>query len=178
MNATTTRVDGATRRGRARRATALLGLAALISVTAACGSRWNDEERAFVYSGRDRTSDEAADDTTSDEQAGELAPGDTVPGDVATGGTTGGTGGTTATGGTGGTTGGTTGGASGPKACAATSSAPGVTDDTITVGTISTLTGPVPGLGETSEAAVALLRRLPQRQRRRVRPQDRAQGGR
>ncbi|HJR23918.1 MAG TPA: ABC transporter substrate-binding protein, partial [Acidimicrobiales bacterium] len=55
-------------------------------------------------------------------------------------------------GGTGGTGGGIT--ASGPRPCAVPSDAPGVTDDTITVGNISTISGPVPGLGEPSVAGV------------------------
>ena len=37
--------------------------------------------------------------------------------------------------------------------CTAPSDAPGVTDDTITVGNISTLSGPIPGLGATAVAA-------------------------
>ncbi|MBV8693002.1 MAG: ABC transporter substrate-binding protein [Actinobacteria bacterium] len=43
--------------------------------------------------------------------------------------------------------------ARGAQPCAAHSDAPGVTDSTVTVGTISTLSGPVPGLGESSQGA-------------------------
>ena len=42
---------------------------------------------------------------------------------------------------------------SGPRPCAAPSEAPGVTDDTIDVGAIATVSGPVPGLAEGSLAA-------------------------
>src|SRR4029077_17161223 len=38
--------------------------------------------------------------------------------------------------------------------CGAPSSAPGVSPTTITVGSISTLTGPVPGLGAGAQAAI------------------------
>jgi branched-chain amino acid transport system substrate-binding protein len=41
----------------------------------------------------------------------------------------------------------------GPRPCAAPSDAPGVTDTTITLGSISTLSGAVPGLGASSEGA-------------------------
>src|SRR5690606_15849532 len=43
--------------------------------------------------------------------------------------------------------------ASGPLACAAPSSAPGITDDEIAIGTINSLSGPVPGLGASHLAA-------------------------
>jgi ABC-type branched-subunit amino acid transport system substrate-binding protein len=44
--------------------------------------------------------------------------------------------------------------ASGPRPCAAPSDAPGVTDDTITIGGIFTNSGPLPGLGEPSMQAL------------------------
>lgn len=133
----------------ARRAAALLVLMAL-AVTSACGARWSDAERAAVFAraeggGRtdgDGTAARGPSTATTLGGDGELAI-------TTDGGTTGGTGGT----------GGTTGGGSGPQAagarpCAAPSTARGVSPTEITVGNINTLSGPVPGLGETSAAAV------------------------
>ena len=62
-----------------------------------------------------------------------------------------GSGGSGGAGGSGG--GGETGAAGGPSPCSAPSDAPGVTDDEITLGTISSLSGPVPGLGASALAA-------------------------
>jgi ABC-type branched-subunit amino acid transport system substrate-binding protein len=131
-----------------------LALAILLTLitTSACGARWSDEEREAVFarnSGGGGTS-ESGDGGTGGTDGVAIDGGGTTGG-----GTTGGTGGTT--GGTGGTTGGATtggGGPSGPRPCSAPSDAPGVTDDTITVGNISTISGPVPGLGEPSVAGV------------------------
>ncbi|GAB2639140.1 hypothetical protein GCM10027270_29880 [Nocardioides ginkgobilobae] len=80
------------------------------------------------------------------------------------GGTTGGTGtGATGGGGTtgGGTTGGTTGGGAGPGegppiktgSCEGFQNGPGITDDTITIGNSSDISGPVPGLFESAQDA-------------------------
>ena len=80
------------------------------------------------------------------------------------GGTTGGTGtGATGGGGTtgGGTTGGTTGGGAGPGegppiktgSCEGFRNGPGITDDTITIGNSSDISGPVPGLFESAQDA-------------------------
>lgn len=133
-----------------RRLVALALLVALAASSAACGARWSDDQHAEVVT-RDKggSSSESA---ASDDDTTELI-GDEV---VTDGGTTGG--GSTSTGSGGTTTGGTgaTGaaGPSGPRPCAAKSSAPGVTDSQITVGSISSLSGPVPGLGASGEAAV------------------------
>ena len=62
----------------------------------------------------------------------------------------------------------------GPSPAAAPSDAPGVTDTEITLGTISSLSGPVPGLGASALAGRPGLRRLPQLDRRRVRAPARA----
>ena len=130
------------------RGTAVLLLASL-AFTAACGARWSDDEREFVMN-RQGGSGQSTDGGGSEGTDGSTA--DTLPG-ATDGGTTGaattGGGGTT----TGGSTTGGTGGPSGPRPCAAASTAPGVTKDTITVANINTISGPLPGLGETSRAA-------------------------
>lgn len=131
------------------RVTVLAMVFALLT-TAACGARWSDEERAAVFARSQGTGTgptAAGDDGTAD------ASDTTVP-DAAGAGTGGATGGTGGSGGTDGGTGGTGGAVAGARPCAAPSDAPGVTDDTVTLGTISTVSGPVPGLGESSEAAV------------------------
>jgi ABC-type branched-subunit amino acid transport system substrate-binding protein len=130
-----------------RRVTALAVLLALLT-TAACGARWSDEERAAVFA---RSEVRAAGPAAVAEDGTAQGSGTTVPGaDGAAVGPTGGTGGTDgASGG-----GGTGGSAAGARPCAAPSDAPGISEEAITVGSISTVSGPVPGLGETSEAAV------------------------
>ncbi len=140
---------GRTRTGRRGRRVGGVALAgALLATTAACGARWTDDERAAVYARSQSTGGtDQSEDTTGGSTDG--ASDTTVPGLSVGGGTTGGT-----TGGTGGTTTGGTGGPAGPRPCAARSTAPGVTDTTITLGTISTVSGPVPGLGEAAIAAV------------------------
>ena len=145
-----TRPIGPLGRGRRRRdGVALLLVLALSATTAACGARWSDDEREFVAN-RGRGSGAAADDAGSATDGGG-AVSTTVPGAADGGATTGGTTGGSTGGGT--TTGGGTGGASGPRPCAAASKAPGVTASTITVGAINTISGPLPGLAETSAAA-------------------------
>ena len=139
--------------GTARRRIAALGLVMALLATTACGSRWSAAERASVYARGQGTGGAAAGQGSA---GSAVTPGSTVPGAAVAGGTTGGTGGSTGT--TGGSVGGTTGsvasGGPGARACAAPSTAPGVTPSTVTVGTINTLSGPLPGLGETSAAAV------------------------
>lgn len=139
----------ARRASRPRQRAAAGALLAALIATSACGARWSDDERAAVLARADgtaaSTNDDSADDVT--EASGSDT---TLPGAAVDGTTTGGTGGTT--GGT--TTGGTAAGSSGPRPCAAASNATGVTPETLTVGNISTVSGPVPGLGETSVAAV------------------------
>lgn len=146
------RTDGSGRGpGHARRLVAVVLLTSLI--TAACGARWTDEERTAVYARSQGSGAGPSSSTDGGTEASGDASGTTLPGAAVDGGSTGGTGGTS-TGGTGGTTTGGTGGPGGPRPCAAASSAPGVTADTITLGTISTVSGPVPGLGEAAIAAV------------------------
>jgi ABC-type branched-subunit amino acid transport system substrate-binding protein len=123
-------------------------LLALAAATAACGARWSDAEGEAVLAraeGRGATTEQAGSRTSASTTT---IAGATDGGAATAGGTTGGTGGAATTGGT---TGGT---ASGPRPCAAASNAPGVSPTTITVGNISTISGPVPGLGLPSVAGV------------------------
>jgi ABC-type branched-subunit amino acid transport system substrate-binding protein len=147
------------RRVASRRSSFVVGLLACALLTAACGARWSDDERAAVYARANGTATDASSGSTG---GGSGASSTTVAGgEVATDGgsalaTTGGTGSAASTGSgpataTGGTTGGATGG---PAPCGVASTAPGVTKDTITVGSIATVSGPLPGLGESSLDAV------------------------
>jgi ABC-type branched-subunit amino acid transport system substrate-binding protein len=136
--------------GRRRRRLAVLPVLVALSLTAACGARWSDAEREGVLAranGRGTTEQASAGSGgTTTTIAGATDAGSTSAGGTA--GTTGGTAGGTTTGGT------TGGGASGPRPCAAASNAPGVSATTITVGNISTISGPVPGLGTPSVSGV------------------------
>jgi ABC-type branched-subunit amino acid transport system substrate-binding protein len=135
--------------GARRRPTMLLVALVMVLVTSACGARWSDEEREAVHARHEGDGREASDD---DDEGG---VGIIIDGGSGAAGTDGGTAGTTGGGTTGGGTGGTTGGGpGGPRPCSAASDSPGVSDDTITVGNISTISGPVPGLGEPSVAGV------------------------
>jgi ABC-type branched-subunit amino acid transport system substrate-binding protein len=128
-----------------RRLPTLVVLAGLLATTAACGARWSDEEREAVHA---RSSGAPAGAAADDDGSG--SPGDAAFGfagaDVDAG----------PTGGAG--TGGPSGGAgapadTGPAPCTAPSDAPGVTDGELRVGSISSLSGPVPGLAASSAAA-------------------------
>ena len=128
---------------------------ALLLVATGCGARWTDSQRAEVLArgkGGGTSTGTAARSTSSTGASGATAT--TSPGGGATSGSTGGS----ATGGTGGdagtgASGGSTAGASGPLPCAAPSDAPGVSADSITVGSINSLSGPVPGLGASAVGA-------------------------
>ncbi len=134
------------REGTARRPVALTLLLVLIA-TSACGARWTDAERDEVAA-RNRGGSNAEADDAGSSTASTIAG--VTDGGLVVGGTGGGTGGT---GGTGGSTGGGTAAASGPSPCDAPSNAPGVRQDSINIGHISSVSGPVPGLGETTVAA-------------------------
>lgn len=131
-----------------RRSWRIVALGFSLSVlVAACGARWTDDQRAAVLA-RAAGSDTGP---TALGQAGSTASSIADVGLVDPSGvadpTPGGPESSAAAGATGP-------GTSGPRPCEAPSDAPGVTDTDITVGSISTLTGPVPGLGATGLAAM------------------------
>jgi ABC-type branched-subunit amino acid transport system substrate-binding protein len=137
--------------GRTRhRFAAIAVLLGLIS-TAACGARWTDAQRASVLARSQAGASATGSGSGTGSTGSSAATSTTLAGAVG--------GGQVAT--TGGAVGSSTGtGAQGAAAgagalpCAAASSATGVTNTTITVGNIATVSGPVPGLGESSVAAV------------------------
>ena len=132
------------------RRTRILVVGAVLLATSACGARWSDAQRLAVQArhqgGSSRPTAAAATGAT----------GSTIPGATAGAGAAGG-GGTGAATGTGAQTGGesatASGAGAGPLPCAAASDGPGVTADKINLGSISSLSGPVPGLGASSAAA-------------------------
>lgn len=124
----------------------------LTLVAAGCGTRWDHDQREEMTARYSQAkSSGASDDAAADEGSSDGATGDGVStdgggsGDGATVTTTAGSGGS-------GGTGGAVSAANLP--CSAPSQAPGVTADSITIGTVSSLSGPVPGLGESSLQAV------------------------
>ena len=133
----------APRRGVRARLIGLVTVAVLLA--SGCGARWDDDQRAAVaarYAGSGGATDGSA-AAAADPSA---AAADAETSTTASGGSAGGT-----QAGSGGGGAGTP--AAGAKPCAATSKAPGVTDDSIAVGTISSLSGPVPGIGASAAAA-------------------------
>jgi ABC-type branched-subunit amino acid transport system substrate-binding protein len=125
----------------------VLILAGLVAVTAGCGARWDDDQRAAVKAqarGAVATGGRSG-DSASGEDAATIA-GATPAGDSAAPGA--------APGAEPGATPGQPSAAAKAKPCAAPSTAPGVANGQLTVGSISTLSGAVPGLGRTSLAAV------------------------
>ncbi len=119
-------------------------VAALLTGTAACGTRWSDSQRASVKARYAGTANRAAavtpDDATTDAVTSDTTPGATGSNDAVSNAATGTKNPSVA--------------ATANRPCAAASNAPGVTAATLTTGTINTVSGPVPGLGETSQAAV------------------------
>jgi ABC-type branched-subunit amino acid transport system substrate-binding protein len=122
---------------------ALIAALAVALLVAACGTELSDAERAqYLQGGGSSQSSSSGPDAS-----GDLAAGTGGGSAVVDGGSTGPA--AAGTGATAGTTGGTTGAtASGPAACAAKSTEVGVTDDTITLGGVFQLSGPVTGFAE------------------------------
>ncbi len=122
---------------------ALVAVFALVS--AGCGARWTDEQRAQL-------SAQGSGLGTGAGSAEVAAEGGVADGSTADGATT-----TTAAAGSAAAAGGggptAASGGGGQKPCAAKSTAPGVTDDRITVGSIASLSGPVPGISASAAAA-------------------------
>jgi len=114
-----------------------------------CGARWSDEQRASVEA-RQQASETAASGSASGSTGETSGPGATVAGGATP--TSGVPAGDPAAGGSEGDAA-APGASGGPLPCAAPSDAPGVTDTEIQVGSISALSGPVPGLAASSAAA-------------------------
>ncbi|MDQ2649704.1 MAG: ABC transporter substrate-binding protein [Actinomycetota bacterium] len=149
-----------TRSGRQRaRHVAVLVVGGLLAVvaTGGCGARWDDEQLAEVRARATRSAPSGPNERGTSGSSSDVAAGSPTDPGLGTGGSAGTTGGA-GTGGTGpGSTiggGGDGGGPSGPLPCSAPSDEVGVTDREITVGAISSLSGPVPGLGSAAAAAV------------------------
>jgi ABC-type branched-subunit amino acid transport system substrate-binding protein len=114
-----------------------------------CGARWSDDERAAVLARNEGNAAagpaEARESSAANQEGGSSAtstPGATVDGGTAQPSAVGGSGGGPAA------------EASGPAPCTAPSDAPGVSADDVTIGTVSTVSGPVPGLGASALGAV------------------------
>lgn len=146
------RVSGTNPRPRPLRAVLLACLAFVPSM--GCGARWTDEQRASVEARGQQGAPAAAapgSATAAGPGGGPSAAGATVvDGAAAGGGATGGAAAGPSAGGDPAAAGGT----SGPAPCTAPSEAPGVTDSEIRVGSISALSGPVPGLAASAAGAV------------------------
>ena len=137
-----------------RRGVASVLALCMLGLTAGCGARWSDAQRADVVArarsgggGSSGTTSSAAGSTTSS-SAGQTSG--------VTGADGGGSTNAAGVGGTNAATGGAdpaAASAAGPSPCTAHSEAPGVTDSTITVGNISSLSGPIPGLGASAVGA-------------------------
>ena len=133
---------------KARRAIRVLVLGVVGALLAAgCGARWDDDQKAEVAAryaaGGTGSNQQAATSDATSEASANAATGDAVTG-------------TTSPSATGPTAGGPAGGGtagSSDKPCAAPSKAPGVSDDAISVGSISSLSGPVPGIAASAAGA-------------------------
>jgi branched-chain amino acid transport system substrate-binding protein len=133
---------------------ALVSALALSSV--GCGARWDaaqTEEIAARYASRGGSTGAATGGTSTSPTAAGGSSATTTPGGApaAAGGSATGAGAPSASGDAAAVD---AGGAGGPAPCSAPSDAPGVTDTTIILGTITTQSGPVPGLGNSALAAV------------------------
>lgn len=134
-----------------RAALGALAATGLLVATAGCGARWTSAQRQEVLArGKGTASGQTAGSPTSVPRSA-VGPGASVP--ESTGPATGPAGGPVTAAGGSGDAGAAATGPSGPLPCSAPSTAPGVSADKITVGSINTLSGPVPGLGATADAA-------------------------
>jgi ABC-type branched-subunit amino acid transport system substrate-binding protein len=134
-------------------AVAVAGL--VVSGATACGARWNDEQRAAVLAReRGRSVSAAGSSGATSDPAGDLSSSEA-------GGSTQSVGGSGPSVGSGAVAAGSgskaPAGARGSLPCAAPSNEKGVSPTTITVGAISSESGPVPGLGSSAAAAVRAL---------------------
>jgi ABC-type branched-subunit amino acid transport system substrate-binding protein len=144
---------------RHRRATTTLLVGALLLATAGCGARWTDEQSELALQsltgGGGATgagASTANGSTAAATGAGAAGTGAAATGTAGAGPAAGSTGaGATGTGGEAAPTGAA---AASALPCAAAADAPGVTDTEITLGTMQTLSGPVPGLGASNQAAI------------------------
>ncbi len=143
-----------------RRAAAALAVAASMAATAGCGARWTDDQRAAVLSRDHQPTTAAAGESASVSPTTTAAIGAGEPAASATGGGAGSSSAATSSGpdaaggGAPASPGDAPAAENGARPCDAPSDAPGVTADQIAVGSISSLSGPVPGLGASSAAAV------------------------
>jgi ABC-type branched-subunit amino acid transport system substrate-binding protein len=122
-----------------------------------CGERWSSEQAASVdarYAGGGVGGSATSGGATraGSGSAGSTSSGGATAAGGASTGATGGEGGASSDVGGAGSSG--AGAAAASLPCAAPSDAPGVTDSTITIGTISSLTGPLPGIGTSALEAV------------------------
>lgn len=135
------------------RLTRIVVAASVMLASAGCGARWNDEQRAAVLNRNEGRSVSAT-------AAGDVSEG--ASGGLAEDAAASGTGAAGASGSPSQSGGAAAGpkaavGAGGSRPCAAPSKEKGVTDKQITVGAISSESGPVPGLGSSAAAAVRAL---------------------
>ena len=146
-----------------RRRARLVLVALLVLPSLACGARWSDEQSAEVLARGERagtavgpaSGGATSGPRTSTGSAANRGEGGTDPsgsGDDPTAGSPVAGGAQNGTGSAAPSEGGSA--AGGTQPCAAPSNAPGVTDTEINLGTISALSGPVPGLGSSAAAAV------------------------
>jgi ABC-type branched-subunit amino acid transport system substrate-binding protein len=151
---------GVRRRHGAPRSMAAVAVAVLALTLAACGSRL-DPETVRDANGGTGTTETAADGSFVDDGTGTTTdgseattPGTTSGGTTSGGSSSGGVSGSSSGGSGGGSTSGDADGDTKAASCDGFKNGPGITDDTITIGNASDVSGPVPGLFESSQDAV------------------------
>jgi ABC-type branched-subunit amino acid transport system substrate-binding protein len=135
----------------------LVALAVVGLLTAGCGARWTDDQRASVVARGSGADAAGADVAAQGAGAGTAAGAAASSGATASGAASGAAAGSTpaaATASGGDVPGAAVAAGGGALPCSAPSDAPGVTPTEIAIGSISSLSGPVPGLGEPAAAAV------------------------